>query len=99
MPRVTRSPQAVNDISDLLTSLARSSRPAAVRLRAAIELTAKRLARSPRLGRERPDVGPDYRSYPVANTYIVYYRIISNGVELARVLHGARDVDPSMFDD
>lgn len=99
MPRVTRTPQAINDIADILAGLSRLSKPASVRVRAAFDRTTKLLARSPGLGRARPDQRPDLFSYTFAGKYVIYYRIISNGIEIARVLHGSRDVDPSMFDD
>lgn len=99
MPRVTRAAQADNDIADLLVYLSRQSPAAAARFRAALGSVSRSLARSSRLGRPRPDIGPTLRSHPFLNTYIIYYRIIPNGIEIARVFHGARDVDTSMFDD
>ena len=99
MPRVIRTPQAVNDIADLLAVLSRSSKAASARTHAALDRTTKLLAHSPRLGRARPDQRPDLFSYAVGGRYVIYYRIIPNGIEIARVLHGARDVDASMFDD
>jgi toxin ParE1/3/4 len=99
MARVTRTQQAEDDLDDLLTQLGRQSRLAAARVRTAIDRAAALLARSPRLGRQRTDLRSDLRSYPVAHKYIIYYRITDEGIELARVFHGARQVDPSMFDD
>jgi len=51
----------------------------------------RRLAEWPDLGRERPELGRDIRSFPV-ETHVVYYRVRSD-VEVVRVLHGRRDVD------
>jgi toxin ParE1/3/4 len=99
MARATRTDQANDDLADLLTYLGRQSQAAAARARAAIERAARLLARSPGLGRPRPDLWPDLRSYPVLNTYIIYYRETDQGIEIVRVLHGSRQVDPSMFDD
>ena len=49
------------------------------------------LARNPRAGRLRDEIGPGVRSFP-AGAYIVYYRLGSGGrVTIARVLHGSRD--------
>jgi toxin ParE1/3/4 len=36
------------------------------------------------------------RSHPAGN-YVVYYREMNGGIEIVRVLHGARDV-PRAFD-
>ena len=51
----------------------------------------QKLAEWPDLGRERPELGRDMRSFPV-ETHVVYYRVRSD-VEVVRVLHGRRDVD------
>jgi toxin ParE1/3/4 len=47
------------------------------------------LAEQPRMGRLRPEFGPDVRSFTVEN-HVIYYR---HDVEIliARVLHGQRD--------
>jgi len=36
------------------------------------------------------------RSFPVGS-YVIFYRPMENGVEIVRVLHGARDLPP-LFD-
>jgi toxin ParE1/3/4 len=36
-------------------------------------------------------MAPGLRSFPVGN-YVVFYRIVPEGIELVRVLHGARDL-------
>jgi len=36
--------------------------------------------------------GPNIRSFLVGN-YVVFYRPIQDSIEVARVLHGARDID------
>jgi len=51
----------------------------------------RKLSEWPDLGRERPELGRDMRSFPV-ETHVVYYRVRSD-VEVVRVLHGRRDVD------
>ena len=99
MPSVTQTPQAEDDLTDLFTNLGRQSRAAAGRVRVAIDRAAKLLVRSPNLGRTRPDLRAELRSYPVAGKYIIYYRVTDEGIEIARVLHGARQVDASMFED
>jgi toxin ParE1/3/4 len=51
------------------------------------------LAEQPLLGRLRPELAPNLRSLSVGN-YVIFYRPIDNGIEVARVLHGARAIDP-----
>ena len=51
------------------------------------------LAEMPESGRQREKLAPELRSFAVGN-YVIFYRPIENGVEIVRVLHGARDLPP-----
>ena len=48
-------------------------------------------AASALIGRNRKALRPDTRSFPVGH-YVLFYRPTSDGIEVIRVLHGARDV-------
>ncbi len=54
------------------------------------------LADTPQMGRTRLELGAEVRSWPLGN-YVIFYRIVEAGVEVLRVLHGARDI-PTTFD-
>jgi toxin ParE1/3/4 len=56
----------------------------------------KLLAEFPGLGRQRDELGPAVRSFPVGNC-IIFYLPLADGVEVIRVLHGARDIRKFMF--
>jgi toxin ParE1/3/4 len=49
------------------------------------------LSDHPHAGQRRTELRPCLRSFPVGN-YLIFYRPLRGGVELVRVLHGARDV-------
>ena len=49
------------------------------------------LADTPQMGRVRPELGAEVRSWPLGN-YLIFYRISDVGVEILRVLHGTRDI-------
>lgn len=51
------------------------------------------LASMPQMGWQREELSPRLRSFPVGN-YIIFYRPMENGIEIVRVLHGARDLPP-----
>ena len=51
------------------------------------------LASMPDIGRKREELSPGLRSIPVGR-YVIFYRPMENGVEIARALHGARDFPP-----
>jgi toxin ParE1/3/4 len=45
------------------------------------------------MGRERPELLADLRSFPVGR-YVIFYLPRPHGIEVVRVLHGARDLKP-----
>jgi toxin ParE1/3/4 len=55
------------------------------------------LGQYPKIGPDRSNIVPGVRSFPVGN-YLIFYREISQGVEIIRVLHGARNLDFIDFD-
>jgi toxin ParE1/3/4 len=50
------------------------------------------LLQFPNMGRTRDDLGASYRSVP-RGKYAVFYRLIPAGIEISRIMHGARDID------
>jgi toxin ParE1/3/4 len=55
----------------------------------------ERLADFPEMGRSRDELFPGYRSFPV-DDYLIFYQPILNGIEIIRVVHGARN-SPELF--
>jgi toxin ParE1/3/4 len=103
MSRVTRRPQAVTDLVEAAMYIARDSPAAAERFLTGAEATFQRLAEMPGLG--RPTQFPEdefagMRSWPIRNfpRFLVFYRETEDGIEIIRVLHGARDL-PAIFAD
>ena len=50
------------------------------------------LARNPEIGQQRAELRPNLRSISLGN-YVVYFYPMIEGIEIAGVAHGARDVD------
>ena len=44
------------------------------------------------IGRARPELRPDLRSFPFG-AYLILYRAIDDGAEIVRVVHAARNLD------
>jgi toxin ParE1/3/4 len=44
------------------------------------------------MGRARPELRPDLRSFP-CGAYLILYRAVDDGVEIVRVVHGARNLE------
>ena len=50
------------------------------------------LGRQPGSGRHREELAPGIQSFPFGR-YIIFYRAVTSGIEIVRVLHGARDIE------
>ena len=92
MPRVLRKPLARADLLDIWNYVADDSPAKADRLLDSINKQCQTLARFPKMGRARNKLGASLRSFPAGN-YVIFYREVSKGIEIIRVLHGARDIE------
>src|SRR4051794_38870792 len=91
MARVIRSDEADSDIYSIANHIAADNLEAALRWLDTIDEKLARLAEFPGLGPARDELAPGLRSFPVGN-YIIAYRRINDGIEVVRVLHGAREL-------
>jgi toxin ParE1/3/4 len=91
MPTIKRTAQAEEDLIDIWLYIAHDDERAADRVLDDIEEKLLLLADQPGLGPARPDIAPDLRYFPVRR-YLILYRQITDGIEIVRVVHGARDV-------
>ena len=82
-------PEAEADIENIALYIAADNPSAARRRVDDIQSRCQKLGETPGLGVARPDVRPELRMFPVGN-YLILYRPIETGVEIVRVLHGAR---------
>ena len=85
------SPQANQDLLDIWLYIAEDNLLNADRFLDKIKDTAQRLAEFNDIGTDRPELADGLLSFPL-DRYMLYYRKIDAGIELARVLHGSRDV-------
>jgi toxin ParE1/3/4 len=90
---VKKTPQGEEDLLEIWVYIARDNETAANRLFDRIESTCSTLAEHPRMGQDRSELMAGLFSFPVDN-YVIYYRPIDGGIEMVRVLHGAREVRP-----
>jgi toxin ParE1/3/4 len=44
------------------------------------------------MGRRRDELSPNVRSFPI-NNYLIFYRLIEQGVEILRVVSGYQDLE------
>ena len=91
MPRYSVATEAQRDLDDIWVFIAQKDVDAARRMLAAIRERFPPLGRFPELGRSA-DFAPDLRRF-AAPPYVIFCRPVEGGVEIVRVLHGARNLD------
>ena len=92
MPQVTRRPLAETDILEIWDYIAEDSLAAADRWVDQLDEQFRVLATQPMMGRARDELAPGVRSFPFGH-YVVFYVPLDYGIDIVRVLHGARDID------
>lgn len=97
MTRFRLSSLAKDDLADIEGYVAENNPPAAERLIGSFFKRFHLLARNPEMGEARPDLGHELRIFSVGN-YVIVFRHVVGGVEIARVISGYRDL-PSLFED
>jgi toxin ParE1/3/4 len=96
MSRVQFTVQAGRDLEEIEEFISLDNPDAAARLLLSIQEKCALLSRQPQMGRSRFELSPELRGFPVGN-YLIFYRPAMDGIEVVRVLHGARDI-PELFD-
>jgi len=87
------SPAARSDLDEIWFYIAQDNAEAADKFIRAIVSRFPKLTAMPELGRQREELAKHLRSFPVGR-YVIFYRPMESGIEVARVLHGARDLPP-----
>ena len=91
MKRRDFAAEAVQDLNDLHDYIARDGPSAARRFTEMIEDRCSTLSENPMAGRSRAELLPKLRSFQ-AGGYTIFYFPQEDGVEIVRVIHGARDI-------
>lgn len=96
MAVVRLKPAAEKDVAHLVHHLFTQSADTASRFYAAVEDACSQLAESPNLGGvvdtdSEALAGVRVWGLPGFRNYLIFYRPLADGVEVVRVLHGARD--------
>jgi toxin ParE1/3/4 len=96
---VIQTPRAEVDLIEHYARIALDKLDPALRFLKVAEETFELIARMPRIGRKWESDTPrlvGLRVYPLPRSYrsyLVFYRILDDGIEVVRVLHGARDIE------
>jgi len=96
-PRIDWRPEARVDVEESAVFIGDDAPDVALRFVDAVEATVRRIAKNPALGRardfERSELtGLRYFAVKGFTKHLVFYRPLASGIEVVRVLHGARDL-------
>ncbi len=92
MGRLVVRPQALTDLDDIFDYIADDSLDRAIAFLRNLYQQMETLAANPGIGRRRDALLPGLRSLPYGN-YLIFYTPLDDGVDIVRVLNGARDLE------
>ncbi len=92
MSRLAIRPEAIADLESIEDHIALDDVDQALAFIERLYEAMTLLAGQPLMGRARPELGADIRSLPVGR-YVIFYQPIPSGIDVVRVLSGARDID------
>jgi toxin ParE1/3/4 len=92
MPIIVKRPKAKADLIEIWDYIADDSETRADAFIETIDKKFHALVDAPYLGIARDEIETNLRSFPVGR-YVIFYRRITEGIEIIRILHGARDLN------
>ncbi|HEX4129245.1 MAG TPA: type II toxin-antitoxin system RelE/ParE family toxin [Pirellulales bacterium] len=87
---VVFSPRAANDLDEIFIYVAADNLSAASRLIQMLEEACMLFGEHPAIGQRRTEFSGEIRSFS-RGSYVIFYRVTADRVEIVRILHGARD--------
>lgn len=97
MKRYIISQPAIKDLEEIINYFSSRNVDAGERFINEFEKKCKNLANFPNMGRSYDDIKPSVRGLPLAG-YIIFYRVIDDGIEIIRVISGYRDLESLFLD-
>lgn len=92
MPRIVRRPEAETDLLEIWWYIAQDSPHNADKFLDRLQESFFALAGFPQMGNSRDELITGLRSHSVGN-YLVFYFPLEDGIDIVRILHGARDIE------
>ncbi|MCP9915557.1 type II toxin-antitoxin system RelE/ParE family toxin [Cyanobium sp. ATX 6F1] len=89
---IVLQPRARADLAEIWEFIAEDSDAHADAFIDVIDQKFQVLAQQPGIGRRRDELADGLRSFPVGS-YVIFYLNVPDGVQIVRVLHGARDLE------
>lgn len=98
MPVIVKRPRAKSDLAEIWDYSADDTEARADAFIEKIDEKFQALAARPLMGRLRDELAEGLRSFPI-DRYIIFYLPLPDGIEVVRVLHSARDLNPIFHSD
>ncbi len=95
--RTEISPLGQKDLDEIFRYFAQNNYDAAVKFFNQLGAKFRLLSENTKLGASCEEYVIGMRKFPYKN-YVIFYFPLENGIEIYRVIHGARDID-EMFDE
>lgn len=92
------SQPAIKDLEEIIDYFSSHNLEAGERFINEFEKKCKYLANFPNMGRSYDDIKPSLRGLSLAS-YIIFYRVIDDVIEIIRVVSGYRDLESLFLDE
>ena len=94
MARIVRRPRARQDLIEIWRYIADDSgEPRADRYLRRLNDVISYLAQQPLMGRKRPEIREEGIRNFAAESHVVFYMALEDGIEVVRVIHGSQDLE------
>jgi toxin ParE1/3/4 len=91
MPVIIKLARAKADLTEIWDYIAEDSEIQADAFINTVDQKFLLLSEQPNLGRTRYELAKNMRSFPLGR-YVIFYVVLPDGIQVVRVLHGARDL-------
>lgn len=98
MSRVTVAPLAQSDAAQIWAYIAEDDAAAADRLLKRFDEEINLLSTQPHSGKDAAALSDNLRFWPVGK-YLIFYRPSAEGIQVVRIIHGARRLRAELFDE
>jgi toxin ParE1/3/4 len=95
--KVAFSPAAQADLMDIAIFIAQDNPARALTFVDELEEKCDALGSAPGIGTSRPELGEGIRMLPHGR-YLIFYREVSRGLRVERIMHGSRDISHGDLD-
>jgi toxin ParE1/3/4 len=96
VPQIRHTARARRDLIEIWLDIAAANPAAADGVYIRLEARIKILETFPKAGPARRKIAAEARAL-VEPPHVILYRIVADGVQIVRVLHGARHIDTALF--